>query len=291
MLLEIVTMKDKAERIYDEFIASNFTRGQRLIETLAFKYATLTAKNEYPRLLVARNGSNVVGVLPVIDYEGKTQIMGQYFGEGYRLNIAASVFESMVEEISNPSVLYCGEKIGRMIEMEEQQAWLPILGDIKWYTGMFGKPKHSKEVLREAMSFVDVVNIVELSEVDNGDLSTFVRLSQSRFGEESLFRQSEFFEMFRQLLGFLERRRQLVVLRFRIGNHEVGIAYLMVEADVVTYLDGYFESSLSGFGKFMYLMIVDFAIRNGVKEVNALSPMSDVKKKMKFLGRPLYECA
>jgi extradiol dioxygenase family protein len=284
---EIVSDIDRIHEIHAKWCPS-----RRLVDQFGYRAATLSSAFSDVFAVVAYVGQTVVGVLPLCRYNGELQVVGQFWAEGYGLYLSLEVWAAMRERLGVPvGIRYAGLKLVDFECMDVEQAvlYLPDVGQTAFYFDLF-RGSDSKRILRQALAWKDkTVTSVRLR-LGPRDIDLLVRFSQERLGEKSRFLEPQRVESIERLLVYAQKFGALRVMRYRLNDEDVAIAFLVYDRldNTLTFLTGFSSGELDNFGKFMYLSFVELAEAVGVSRVIALSPMYRIKRDMKYQGKPLY---
>jgi hypothetical protein len=266
-----------------------------LVDRLDYKLSTLSSDFKNARMFTFTH-ENEISLIPIVEFRDTIEVVGQYFGEGYRLAVCRRhwpmIVESLKEQSGKPlNIDYVGERYIGMKEATKQSAVLTLSRPdaMQEYRAMFVNSDDHR-ILRVVDKYDDCTQIRSFTSPTAADFNFMFDLSIERLGDESYFNRLGPRETFTNLSKWLTGRGWFQGIRYSIDGKEMGIAFFAI--DVVTrtlyYLNGFFMNGYDGFGKFMYCSFVHLADVLGLKEINALSPVYRIKKDMRFKPRPLY---
>ncbi|MFH0989909.1 MAG: hypothetical protein V1799_07830 [bacterium] len=273
----------------------SLNKSRALVDRIEYKLAGLSPAFTEVFALVVSIGSRPHGILPLCRIKDRVEVLGQYWGEGYRLPVSEESFLRMHEWLENNKLMleYSLDALPGMSEMEDRQAFLPLpsRSTLSWYVGLFQESKKDKQIIDEALKYEKTIGYNVKGVFTLEDISLLKRLAFGRLGAESRFENEDFLASFVGVLGYLKRISALRVVTFYGKDKKVGIMFLlddMIERRV-TFLSGFYEPELNGFGKHMYYRLVDVAGRLNAAEIVAMMPVNRIKRVMMYQGRLLYE--
>ena len=279
---------------YDDLV-KHYHGDLHLVDQLDYKLATLSSDFSNPRMFhFVYNG--MVSLIPIVEYDNKIEIIGQFFGEGYRLPVCKlqwqKILETLKEETDKPlNIDYCGAQLPGMKESSMQSAVLTFSTSKmrEEYRAMFVK-SNDRRILRVVDEYDSRTQIRPFSRPTAADYDLLYKLSIERLGDESYFHRKGPKETFSNLSNWLVTQGLFQGMRYRIGDDDMGIAFFAIddEAKTLYYLNGFFRNEYDGFGKYIYYSFVYLAQVFGLKEINALSPLYRIKKDMRYQPRSLY---
>lgn len=286
----------RIEIVEDMAIARKLWQGRcpsdRLVDQFDYKLATLSPSFTDVHMIVARQGESIEGVLPVCRFNGKLEVLGQFWAERYGLAISGVAWEVMKEQFVRPvSMLYAGVEHCGMVKMEAEQAVLslPTHFAVSDYVSRF-KGSDERRDIRQASAWKELASYSMWDSFRDEDIEHLVLFSRSRLGDRSRFLEGDRARSFVGVCLYLQSAGALRVARYRLGNETVGVSFLSYDKydHSLTYLIGFFNGELKNFGKYMYLTYVEMAEVLRCKSVIAMSPLYRIKSDMQYVGEPLY---
>jgi hypothetical protein len=266
---------------------------ERLIDQFDYKLATLSPSFTDVHMMVARQGESIEGLLPLCRFNGRLEMLGQFWAEKYLLSISGHAWETMKEQLVRPvSILYAGDEQCGMVKMEVEQAILslPATFAVSDYMHRF-KDSDERRDLRQASAWMELASYSVSESFTDEDIEHLVLFSRSRLGDRSRLLEGDRARSFVGVCQYLQSVGALRVARYELGGKVVGISFLGWDKfeHSLTYLIGFFENELKNFGKYMYLTYVEMAEVLRCTTLIAMSPMYRIKSDMKYVGVSLFE--
>lgn len=287
MRIEIVEDVKAARRLWHGRCPSD-----RLVDQFEYKLSTRSPAFTDVHMMVARQGETIEGVLPLCRFNGKLEVLGQFWAEKYGLAISGYAWEAMKEQFVRPvSILYAGVEYCGMVKMEAEEAVLslPTQFAVSDYVSRF-KDSDARRDIRQALAWKDLASYMISETFVDQDIEHLVLFSGARLGDRSRFLECNRARSFVGVCQYLQSAGALRVARYELGGKTVGVSFLSYDKceHSLTYLIGFFQGDLKNFGKYMYLTYVEMAEVLRCKTVNAMSPLYRIKSDMRYVGEPLY---
>jgi hypothetical protein len=101
-----------------------------LVDRLDYKLSTLSSDFKNARMFTFTH-ENELSLIPIVEFRDTIEVVGQYFGEGYRLAVCRRhwpmIVESLKEQSGKPlNIDYVGERYIGMKEATKQSAVLTL---------------------------------------------------------------------------------------------------------------------------------------------------------------------
>jgi hypothetical protein len=286
----------RIEIVEDMVVARELWQGrspsERLVDQFDYKLATLSPSFTDVHMMVARQGNSIEGLLPLCRFNGKLEVLGQFWAEKYRLAISGVAWEAMKEQLVRPvSMLYYSVEYCGMVKMEAERAVLslPVQFAVSDYISRFNDSDARRDI-RQALAWKDLASYTISEKFCDQDIEHLVLFSRSRLGDRSRFLEGDHARSFVGVCQYLQSVGALRVARYCLGDETVGVSFLSYDKyeHSLTHLIGFFNGELKNFGKHMYLTYVEVAEMLRCKTVIAMSPMYRIKSDMQYVGEPLY---
>ncbi|MFH0989910.1 MAG: hypothetical protein V1799_07835 [bacterium] len=261
----------------------------RLVDRIEYKLSTLSKSFTDIHALVALENDKMIGMLPLCKFRGRTEMIGQFWAEGYVLPFSNEVWNEMQERLECPvAIQYCRENRPGMRQMPVESSVVSF-SRMSDYLHMFNRSDARRD-LKKAAVYYEVADFGVKYGFDEEDFERLVLFSRERLGANSRITESDRAESFLGLCRYLTSVKSLVVVNYTIKAQNVGVAFLSHDRidGSLTFLLGFFDSGHNNFGKYMYITYVDIACTLGCSKVSAMSPMYRVKSDMQFTGVPMY---
>ena len=266
-----------------------------LVDRLEYKLATLSSDFKHERMVSVRHGHET-SLVPIVEFRDRIEVVGQYFGEGYRLPVSRQHWEEMVQTLKidtgkELNIDYLGESLPGTKEATKQSAVLRFETEnmMEEYRAMFTN-SDDRRILRVVDSYAERTQLRSFTYPTPADFKFLFELSIDRLGEKSYFNRLGPRESFTNLSKWLAGQGLFQAIRYSVDDEDMGIAFFAIDTEmgILYYLNGFFAGEYDGFGKFMYCSFVHLAQTLRLKEINALSPVYRIKKDMRFKPCQLY---
>ena len=159
----------------------------KLVDQFDYKLATLSPSFTDVHMIVSRQGHGIEGMLPLCRFNGKLEVLGQFWAERYGSSISGVAWETMKDYFVGPvSILYSGVEHCGMIKMDAEQAILslPVQFTVSDYIHRF-KNSDARRDIRQAIAWKELASYSVSETFREEDIDHLVFFSRSRLGDRS----------------------------------------------------------------------------------------------------------
>jgi len=283
---ELITDIQGAESLWNHISSK-----QELYDLWDFRFSYWEFEKPEILFVAGYDDENLIGLLPLQwNKDGYYEFFGGSFMSYNQIFIKKEYLDTQKEfldQVNKPMWLrwMTSPLNHQMLTTSDPSTYFLPLSGLTSLDDYFEKfvGKTRRKQLKKEMRNVLKQN-TELIINNTSDISSLVELNKMKFGEASVFHNSNRQAFFEKIVSLFPS----YILTVKIDNEIAAVGLRITYNNILYGINTGVKEGTKNLGKFLYLKAIEFAIENKLEKYDALEGAYGWKEEFGFLGRPQY---
>lgn len=283
---ELITDIHEAEALWD-YISPK----QELYDLWNFRFSYWEFEKPEVLFVAGYDDDNLIGLLPLQwSKDGYYEFFGGSFMSYNQLFIKKEYLDTQIEflsQVNKPMWLrWMASPVDHpnLTTSDPSTYFLTLIGltSLDDYFEKFVGKTRGKQLKKEVRNVLK--QNTELIIDNTSDISSLVEFNKKRFGETSVFHNSNRQAFFEKIVSLFPS----YILTVKIDNEIAAVGLRIIHKNILYGINTGVKEGTKNLGKFLYLKAIEFAIENKLEKYDALEGAYGWKEEFGFEGRPQY---